>query len=251
MSYHLLKAEMGHQLPSVTSTNEWIKNKSIPAGSWVIAQDQTNGKGRGSHSWITLGEDHIIFSGKIQIPISEISLPLFSIFTAAAMLRSILAMFPEMEAELSIKWPNDIYRNDKKIAGILIESEIQSGICTIIIGLGMNVYGKEIPPELEKKVCYLLDEIPLEGTVERLTYSFIEQLNQYIIKLIDPSQIFNELIWIERHSFLKDQAIETEVDSKIIRGKVLGIDEYGFLIIMTDTGEKVELMDSSPNFRVI
>jgi BirA family biotin operon repressor/biotin-[acetyl-CoA-carboxylase] ligase len=251
MSYHLLKVELGHHLPSVSSTNEWIKDKSIPPGSWVVADEQTQGKGRGSNIWQTLGDERLVFSGKFQIPAPDIALPLFSIYASAALLKSLLVYFPDFEDRLSIKWPNDIYLGDKKIAGVLIETEIFAGICTIVVGIGLNVYGKNIPEELKDKVCFLLNDSPLEGTVERLTGTLIENLNSYLIKLIDPSQILNELIWIEEHSYLKDRAIETEFESKIVRGKVLGIDEYGFLIILTEKGEKIELMDTSPSFRVI
>jgi len=251
MSYYLLKKEQGQRVSKVSSTNDFIKDIKIPVGSWIVADEQTNGKGRGGNVWQTLGDENIIFSGKLQIPTSEISLPLFSIFSSAALLKSLLSLYPDLENELSIKWPNDLYRGEKKIAGILIESEIQAGICTIIIGMGMNVYGKTIPNDLKSKVTYLFDLSPLEGTTERITNLFIENLNSYIIKLIDPSQILNELIWIESHSYLKDKVIETEWDSKIVRGKVLGIDEYGFLIILTDKGEKIEIMDTSPSFRII
>ncbi len=251
MSYQLLKKESGHHLPTVESTNEWIKDLSVPPGSWVVAEEQTKGKGRGGNSWLSLGDDKIIFSGKIRFPAADISLPLFSIFVSGALLRSILSLFPEREKDTTIKWPNDIYRGKKKVAGILIESEFTNGIYTIVIGMGLNVYGKEIPDSLKNKTCFLLDESPMEGVLERLTFKFIEEINSYVIHLLDPGQILKEMIWIEEHSFLKDKAIETEWDSKIVRGKVLGIDEFGFLILMTEKGEKIELMDTSPSFRVI
>lgn len=251
MQYHLLNLEMGHHLEEIHSTNEWIKDSKIAPGSWVVAENQTAGKGRGKNVWQVLGEEYLIFSGKIQIPTSEISLPLFSIFSAAAILRTLLIYFPNLDNELSIKWPNDIFRGEKKIAGILIESEIQSGICTIIIGIGINLFGQNVPVDLKDRVTFLLDDRPLEGMVERVTQTLIENLNSYLIKLIDPSQILNELIWVEAHSFLQNKAIETESDGKIVRGKVLGIDENGFLIILTEKGEKIDLMDTSPIFRVI
>ncbi len=251
MQYHLLNLEMGHHLEEIHSTNEWIKDPKIVPGSWVVADKQTAGKGRGKNVWQVLGDEYLIFSGKMQIPAPEISLPLFSIFSAAALLRTFLFYFPNLENELSIKWPNDIYRGEKKIAGILIESEIQAGICTIIIGIGINVFGKNIPADLKDRVTFLLDDLPLEGLVERVTQTLIENLNSYLIKIIDPSQILNELIWIEAHSFLQNKAIETETEGKIVRGKVLGIDENGFLIILTEKGEKIDLMDTSPIFRVI
>ncbi|WP_411824413.1 biotin--[acetyl-CoA-carboxylase] ligase [Leptospira sp. 'Mane'] len=251
MSYHFLKPELGHHLASVGSTNEWIKDSQLVPGSWVVADEQTKGKGRGGNEWISLGDERVIFSGKIQLPAYDISLPLFSLFVSAALLKSILIFFPGLEGEISIKWPNDIYRGEKKIAGILIESEFHNGIYTVIIGMGLNVYGDGVPQDLKTKACYLLDEKPLEGLTERLTFQFIQEINSYLIHLMDQGQILQELIWIEKHSFLKDKAIETEWDSKMIRGKVLGFDEYGFLILLTEKGEKIELMDTSPSFRVI
>ncbi|GBF51506.1 biotin--[acetyl-CoA-carboxylase] ligase [Leptospira ryugenii] len=251
MSYHFLKWEKGQRLSSVSSTNEWIKNPEVPVGSWVIADEQTQGKGRGQHTWQTLGDEFLIFSGKIQFPQTDIQLQLVSIFVAAGLLKALQKNFPKVSTDLSIKWPNDIYREDKKVAGILIESEIQSGICTLVIGIGVNVFGQNVPNEWKTKAAFVSDNLPMEGELETLTKDLIEQLNHYFIKMIDPSTILQELIWVENHSYLKDKAIETLWDSKIVRGKVLGIDEFGFLIIMTEKGEKIELMDTSPEFRVI
>jgi BirA family biotin operon repressor/biotin-[acetyl-CoA-carboxylase] ligase len=247
----MLKTDLGQKLTSVNSTNEWIKDSKIPFGSWVIAEEQTLGKGRGTNKWQTLGEDPLIFSGKIQIPSHDLSLPLFSLFTAKAVLQNIFRFFPDRMTDTTIKWPNDIYRGNSKLSGILIETEFSDGLYSIVIGIGLNFYGKKIPEDLVSKATFVSD-VPLgEGIFEQFTFGLVEEINSAIVSMMDPGQILRELIWIEEYSFLKEKVIETEENGKILRGRVLGFDEFGFLLIMTESGEKIELMDSSPNFRII
>ncbi|XDD42609.1 biotin--[acetyl-CoA-carboxylase] ligase [Leptospira sp. WS60.C2] len=251
MQYRLLKPELGHRLTSVNSTNEWIKNAEIPFGSWVIADEQTNGKGRGQNLWQSLGEEPLIFSGKIKLSAAEISLPLLSIFISSALLKTIYRFFPEREEDTTIKWPNDIYKGEKKVAGILVQSEYINGIFDIVIGIGLNFFGQHVPEPLKDKAIFLCETPLLEGDLERFANHLIGEINQAVITLLDPSQVLKDLVWIEDHSLLKNKIIETEWDERIIRGRVLGIDELGFLLIMTETGQKIELMDTSPNFRMI
>ncbi|PJZ84439.1 biotin--[acetyl-CoA-carboxylase] ligase [Leptospira harrisiae] len=251
MEYRLLKSELGHRLSTVASTNEWIRDVKIPFGSWVIADEQTAGKGRGQNVWQTLGEDPLIFSGKIRLSAAEISLPLLSLFVSSAVLKTIYQFFPEREQDTTVKWPNDIYRSDKKVAGILVQSEFTNGIFDVVIGIGLNFFGKNIPETLKDKAAFLCDQPLEEGVLERFVNQLIVDINQAVISLLDQGQILKDLVWIEDHSLLKHKVIETEWQSRMVRGRVLGIDELGFLLIMTETGEKIELMDTSPKFRII
>ncbi|TGL51659.1 biotin--[acetyl-CoA-carboxylase] ligase [Leptospira kemamanensis] len=251
MQYRLLKPELGHRLPSVSSTNEWIRDPEIPFGSWVIADEQTAGKGRGQNVWQSLGEDPLIFSGKIRLSAAEISLPLVSIFISSALLKTIYRFFPERLEDTTIKWPNDIYKKDKKVAGILVQSEFTNGVYDIVIGIGLNFFGKQIPEHLNEKATYLCENPLGEGDLERFANQLVLEINQAVITLLDQSQVLKDLVWIEEHSLLKNKVIETEWEERMVRGRVLGIDELGFLLIMTETGQKIELMDTSPKFRII
>ncbi|XDD46294.1 biotin--[acetyl-CoA-carboxylase] ligase [Leptospira sp. WS39.C2] len=251
MQFHLLKLELGHRIPSVNSTNDWIRNPELPFGSWVIAEEQTQGKGRGLNAWQSLGEDPLIFSSKIRISAAEISLPLLSIFISSALLKTIFLFFPEREADTTIKWPNDIYKNDKKIAGVLVQSEFINGVYDVVIGIGLNFFGQIVPDNLKDKATFLCETSLGEGELERFVNQLVLEINQAIITLLDPSQVLKDLVWIEAHSLLTNKVIETEWDERIVRGRVLGIDELGFLLIMTENGQKIELMDTSPKFRII
>lgn len=251
MQYRLLKPDLGHRITSVNSTNEWIRNPEIPFGSWVIAEEQTEGKGRGQNSWQSLGEEPFIFSGKIRLSAAEISLPLVSIFVSSALLKTIYSFFPKRLDDTTIKWPNDIYKDDKKVAGILIQSEFSNGVYDVVIGIGLNFFGQTIPEPLADKASFLCEKQLSEGELERFANQLVVEINQAVITLLDQSQVLKDLVWIEDHSLLKNKVIETEWDQRIVRGRVLGIDELGFLLIMTETGQKIELMDTSPKFRII
>ncbi|MCZ8237669.1 MAG: biotin--[acetyl-CoA-carboxylase] ligase [Leptospiraceae bacterium] len=251
MSLRLIDPQKGTILEEVDSTNDWIKDPSQVAGSWVRSRYQNKGRGRKGKVWYALGDENIIFSGKVKFGLTTIPLPLLSLMSGASLLKAIYSLYPEKVSEISLKWPNDIYRNHKKIAGFLIEGEVQDDQFEVIIGFGLNVYGQEIPQELKQIADFLLDENPLEGATERIILKFIENLNDSIIQLMDPSKTLKELQWLEKHSLLLHKIIETKLENDVVRGRVLGYDEYGFLLVLDQNGFKHSLMDTGSHFEII
>ncbi|WCL49584.1 biotin--[acetyl-CoA-carboxylase] ligase [Leptospira sp. GIMC2001] len=250
MSIRLLDPSKGHRIQELESTNEWIKSSDHEAGSWVVSEYQTKGKGRNGKIWTVLGDDKIIFSGKIRFGLTSLPLPLVSLFSGASILKALHQWFPEHAHETKIKWPNDIYRKNKKIAGILIETEILENQFTVIIGLGLNIYGNNIPTELENIAGFATDASPLEGTSERILFTFIEKINESILNLMEPTLVSKELQWIEKNSTLIGKIIECNIENSTIRGKAVGYDENGFLIIISESGMKHILLDSDSSFKV-
>ncbi|NCS92855.1 MAG: biotin--[acetyl-CoA-carboxylase] ligase [Leptospira sp.] len=251
MSLKLIDPQKGTILEEVDSTNNWLKDPEKEVGSWVRSRYQYNGRGRKGKVWIALGDEKIIFSCKLRFGLTTIPLPLLSLMSGASLLKAIFSLFPEKESEISLKWPNDIYRGSKKIAGFLIEGEVQDDLFEVIIGFGLNIYGQEIPSELIQIADFLFDEDPIEGTSERIILKFIEFLNESIISLMDPSRILKELQWLERNSLLLHKIIETNLENKMIRGRVLGYDENGFLLVLDQNGFKHSLMDTGSHFEII
>jgi BirA family transcriptional regulator, biotin operon repressor / biotin---[acetyl-CoA-carboxylase] ligase len=251
MPLRLLNPQFGHHLPEVSSTNDWIKNQDIEPGHWIIADNQTNGRGRRGNSWSILGDEHIIFSGKVQMSLSSLPITLLSLFAGASMLKAIYKWMPELNDAIKLKWPNDIYKNDKKISGILVESEVNNDSFTVIIGYGLNIYGKDVPIEWENKVGFLLDSPPLEGTRERILYSFIDFMNASLVKLMEQTGLDREIQWIESNSTLIGKTIQFKAETVLQNGVVLGYDRNGFLIVHGSNGMKHILMDTDPNFGVI
>ncbi|MCC5815417.1 MAG: biotin--[acetyl-CoA-carboxylase] ligase [Leptospira sp.] len=251
MPLRLLNPQNGHHLVEVSSTNDWIKNQDIEPGHWIIADNQTNGRGRRGNSWTILGEEHIIFSGKIQMNLSSVPITLLSLFAGASLLKAIYNWMPDLKDTIKLKWPNDIYKNGKKISGFLVESEIKNDSFTVIIGFGLNIFGEEVPIEWENKIGFLLESPPLEGTKERILYSFIDYLNASLVKLMEQTGLDKEIQWIESNSTLIGKSIQFSVDGILQKGVALGYDRQGFLIVHGNNGMKHILMDTDPNFGVI
>lgn len=138
------------ELDTTDSTNTFLCNYQNPSHVPIVlatADYQTGGRGQAGNSWESERGSNLLFS----ILISNSSVPasqLFSISEAISLsLSSAIAehlreALPASQAlpPISVKWPNDIYIADSKVAGILIETELQgSHIKRAIIGVGLNV----------------------------------------------------------------------------------------------------------------
>lgn len=150
----LSKDRLTVRLNEIDSTNSYMKelveSQHPEEGSLVMADYQTVGRGQAGNTWISSKGDNLLFSLLIyprQVPAKE----QFIISKMASLaIKNTLDQFVD---DIRIKWPNDIYWKDKKIAGILIESDIQGDqIEHSIIGAGINLNQREFPPELSNPV---------------------------------------------------------------------------------------------------
>ena len=142
------------RLEETDSTNRYLKQlvreERPEEGSLVIADYQTEGRGQMGNSWYSGRGDNLLFSLLIyprQLPANESFI--LSRVTSLA-LKNLLDYFTD---DIRIKWPNDIYWKDKKIAGILIENDIQGKeIDNTVIGIGLNVNQQIFPVDLANPV---------------------------------------------------------------------------------------------------
>jgi len=151
---HLSKDRVVISLDVTSSTNLELRNMQKmtpqPEGSLVMTDFQTQGRGHAGNSWFSGRGQNLLFSfliyphfvfAKEQFIISRI---------VSLALKKILDRFTP---NITIKWPNDIYWNDKKIAGILIENSlIGPRIDFSIVGIGLNVNEEKFPDELPNPV---------------------------------------------------------------------------------------------------
>ncbi len=131
----------GYYIPETTSTNELLKSISrkedYPEGFFIYTDYQTSGKGQGINRWESKKGKNILFS-ILLFPKHILTSEQFIISQIVSI--AILDVLSDIVPNVKIKWPNDIYVNDKKIAGILIENTIQGSVINkTIIGIGINV----------------------------------------------------------------------------------------------------------------
>jgi BirA family biotin operon repressor/biotin-[acetyl-CoA-carboxylase] ligase len=116
---------------------------AVQEGTVIISEHQTAGRGRYNRIW----EDTPSMSILCSIVLNPFFLRLNSLFslTVIATLSIIEAVRESTGIELSVKWPNDIYFKERKIAGVLIETQSQSDrICWAVMGIGLNINQPEV-----------------------------------------------------------------------------------------------------------
>jgi len=139
--------------------------------------------------------------------------------------------------KVAIKWPNDIYVNDQKIAGILIENMLEgSTLKYSVAGIGININQTQFDPSVPNPTSLKLltgNSFILEDCLNRIFIpleKFYLELRAGNYKKIDEA--YNNLLY--RRGVLSNLSI----DGKPCKGTIKGVSETGQLLIDTDTGER-------------
>ena len=160
------------RLGELDSTNNYmkslIKDQQPEEGSVVVADFQTGGRGQMGNGWNAEKGKNLLFSLLIY-PDNVLANEQFIISRIASLaVKNTLDQFTD---DIRIKWPNDIYWKDKKIAGMLIESDIRGrNIVNSVIGIGININQEVFP-----------DELPNPVSLKQITGS--EQDRDYILDI--------------------------------------------------------------------
>jgi BirA family transcriptional regulator, biotin operon repressor / biotin---[acetyl-CoA-carboxylase] ligase len=138
---------------STNSRARELAETGAPGGTVVTAREQTAGRGRVGRVW-TAPEGKALLYSAILRPLDErhlllpLSVPL-AVCSAAEALRDGI--------ECAVKWPNDVWLEGRKLAGILIEAKPQDGWAVIGVGLNLSIAPDEFPPDLRQPATSLFD----------------------------------------------------------------------------------------------
>jgi biotin-(acetyl-CoA carboxylase) ligase len=124
-----------------------------PGGTVVTAAEQTAGRGRQGRSWTAPPGKALLYSAVLR-PFDERHL-LLPLSVPIAVCEAAEELEPGIEC--AIKWPNDIWVEGRKLAGVLIETKPQDGWAVIGIGLNLSISADEFPPDLRATAISLFD----------------------------------------------------------------------------------------------
>ncbi len=216
----------------IGSTNSYAKQQVFDDGAVVVAQRQKTGRGRRGRKWISTGKG-LYFSIvlKPKIPLNE--LLRFSLIFPLSILDTLSAY----GIPANIKWPNDVYLNEKKLSGILIESDTEGEVANrVIVGIGINVNDtKEEFREISGTATSLFIETGrLYNKKEFLSDILYSIENRYVHFLTgDRDSLLKE---VESKLLWKGEEVKLLDDEKEITGILLGLNSYGGVRI--NTGKK-------------
>ena len=143
-------------LDEVDSTNEFCKRTALPDGTFVVAAAQTGGKGRlGRRFESKEGGIFLSFCFSPSVPADRLAC-----VTGMAAVAAARAFFEATGERCAVKWVNDILLCDKKIGGILCETEFCGSTPTVILGIGVNANNpaEDFAWDEEKKAGSILTE---------------------------------------------------------------------------------------------
>lgn len=241
----LIDSSRGIYLKEVDSTNNYILTHKL-LGSFVVAEIQTAGRGRASKTWISNESNNLYFSALVGLKNTP-QIPLFSLLCGKAVLKTCKKFFPSLT--LSLKWPNDIYLEDKKVAGILLEMQSNLEEVLLVIGIGVNFYFSSIPENIPN-LGMLMNSPPPKELKTEFIKTMIFELNQVLLNLYDKESLEEDWDFIYQHSYLRNKKIQFDVHETILIGEFLGYNEYGFLMLSANQQVYV-LSDTTPNFGVL
>jgi len=143
------------------STNDRARDlveAGAPGGAVVTAREQTEGRGRQGRVW-TAPEGKALLYSAILRPLDERHL-LLPLSVPLAVCAAAEALRPGIECQ--VKWPNDVWLEEHKLSGILIEAKPQDGWAVIGVGLNLSIAPDEFPPDLRQPAISLFGA--MEGT---------------------------------------------------------------------------------------
>ena len=189
----------------------------------IYTFDQTKGRGQYGNSWNTLTDQNLAFSFCVRKDKICYSNSLFNYYTAVLFQKFFANL---TNADVKIKWPNDLILKNKKFAGILIEAKKIDNVEVFIIGIGVNVLQTDFQ-NLPKAVS-ILTETGKSLDLDKLAEDLFSFLNENISAEISEEKTlenFNE------HLFRKDEVSVFEIKGFRQNGIIKNADSDGYLWI--------------------
>ena len=227
-----------------TASTGWVAKRLITEtdpeklhGMVIIAEEQTGGVGRLGRAWVSpAGGIWATIILKPRIPLDH----LFMI-TMAGSIAIARAIRKEYDLSALIKWPNDIFIGDKKVAGLLLEISAEADtVHYALLGMGIdaNISLDELTPPLRETVTTL--EAEVGHPVDRVSL-FARILHEFELRYqqIEDGEYESIIREWKSLSLTLERRVSIRTINKTFSGEAIDIDEHGALIVRKDNG-KVE-----------
>ncbi len=220
-------------------------------GVLVVAEEQTEGRGRHGRPWRTPPGSALALSLVLRPKIpagrpADAHLAAFNIVGALAVAEALEAL----GARPGIKWPNDVLLAERKVAGVLLEvSWVEGWVSHLVLGIGVNVYVEAAPPEAEVDFPATSVEAAIGRRVSReeLLVAIVEQVGLRC-RPIDPPAVVAAAN--ERLAF-RDRTVEVSSGGQTWRGRLMGIGPGGEALLAVPGLGEVHVAGSDPRLRPV
>ena len=220
------------QLKEVHSTNRYtaeMLSNSVPIadGSVIMADFQTAGKGQSAAIWESMPKENLLLSVYYRPHFLKIA---DQFMLSIAISLAICDFLKKHIENVTIKWPNDIYVGDQKIAGILIENSLQQDVIkNSIIGIGLNINQKTFSAQA-KNACSLSLLTGLQYDLQQMLQSLCECIEERYESIKTEDYLSIRLAYLQQ-LYRFQQPANYMINGQVQLGTIEGIDEFGRLAL--------------------
>ena len=213
----------------LTGTNE------VAQPCLIIADRQTAGRGRGANRWWS-SPGALTFSLLMRLDVDRLPMsrwPELSLTVGSAICVAVAGKIPQ--ADVRLKWPNDVFLNNRKVCGILVEVPPSSS-GDVVIGIGLNVNNsiESAPEELRQTAISMCDATNDNIEICDVLISVLHELERQFNWLSDDASRVREL-W-RHYDLLLGRSLTIGDERHIATGTATGIDDDGSLLLQTESG---------------
>lgn len=221
-------------LLAVDSTNNYLKDllsksEPLPEGTVIMADHQFAGRGQQENQWIAAPGKNLTISLLLRplfLPLNKQFLLNIAISVA---INNTLSKY--LATGISIKWPNDIYYNDQKIGGVLIENNIiGTAIKTAVIGIGLNINQRSFPEQLDSKATSLSQILQKDVNLMLLLAELCSQIESFYLKLKTGNHTFLKAAYVDKLYKMNILSLYRQ-NGEVFEGTIKGITDLGQLNI--------------------
>ena len=231
-----------HHFETIDSTNTYALEQArlgAAHGSFYVADEQTAGRGRSDHQWVSNAGQGLYLSVLLrpellwpEMDASDLVwLPLIAGLAAHRAIREVTAL------DVDLRWPNDLLVGPRKVGGILVEAQTEAGRATAaVIGIGINLHQRSFPQGLATEPTSLDLETGRYASRDELMLALLlalavelELLDSEMQRSTIPARIAAISTWVE------GRRVEVHGPQPCL-GVTAGLDERGFLRVRTAEG---------------
>ena len=198
----------------------------------LFAERQSAGRGRGGRAWHSEPHTSLTFSlaWKFNAPLHALlGLPL----AVGVALAEALA---QLGVQVQLKWPNDVLKDGKKLAGILIETITTQSGNWAVIGIGMNL---QVSPDLEQKIGKHVADAPWLAQRDRniVAAHLLDSLTRSLEEFTEAGLAPFTQRWQQLHAFAGQEVVILDQGQIVQQGRASGVDSQGRLLLETGSGQ--------------
>ncbi len=214
-------------LPTTNSTNDVVLRaigEGAPHGLVALADHQSAGRGRRGRSWLSeRPAENLLFT--VLLRPEQVAETASNVTLAIGMgVRD--ALQPDLDREVRIKWTNDVLVDDRKLVGILVESQLRGGELALAVGIGLNVHMRQLPEEIRDIATSLSLLDGRELRREHLLASILE----HVAKRFRQWQATGFASMADEFRAC-DAIVNRSVSVEGLAGMALGVDDTGALLL--------------------